>query len=257
MRSFQPVAYVIAAALVVNAWHGAANAVAPVSANGDASIRAAVAALNADLKVTSIKPSAIAGLKEVIVGTDVLYFSDDGKNLIQGTMFEASSKRNLTDDALSGVRLTAMKGVLAKDMIVFPAQGVRKYSVKIISDIDCGVCRKLHSEIAQFSAAGIEVQYLLMPRSGPTGDSARKTVAVYCAASPQKALTDAKNGTDPGNASCPNPVARNIALANMLGIHATPTVVYSDGGVMPGYLPAPALLAELDRRAALKLATPL
>ncbi len=273
MRAFQPLAYVIAAALVVNAWHSAAHAVAVNSQTSaasasvgsfavspvrrDSAIRAAVAALNAELKITSIKASPIHGINEVIIGSEVLYFSDDGKNLIQGTMFEASTKRNLTDVALSGVRLSALKGVVAKDMIVFPAKGERKYSVKIVSDIDCGVCRKLHSEIAQFSQAGIEVQYLLMPRSGPTGDSARKAVAVYCAANPQKALTDAKNGTDPGNASCPNPIARNIALANMLGIHATPTLVYSDGGITPGYLPAPELLAELGRRAALNAKAPL
>jgi thiol:disulfide interchange protein DsbC len=259
MRTLQPFAYLIAAALVVNAWHSAANAVPPnaVQANSNSGIQAAVTALNPQLKVTSIKDSAIPGVKEVIVGSDVLYFSNDGKHLIQGTMFETSSKRNLTDDALAGVRLNALKGVVAKDMIVFPAKGKTLYSIKVVSDIDCGVCRKLHADIAQFSEAGIEVQYLIMPRNGLTDDSARKSVAVYCAANPQKALTEAKSGTDPGNASCPNPVARNVALAAALGIQATPTLVFSDGGVAPGYLPVPALLAELDRRAALAVKRPL
>ncbi len=254
MRILQPFSYLFAAALVVNAWHSAANAVAT---NSNPEIHAAVAALNPQLKVSSIKDSAIPGVKEVIVGSEVLYFSSDGKHLIQGTMFETSTKRNLTDDALAGIRVNALKGVVAKDMIVFPAKGKRLHSIKIVSDIDCGVCRKLHSEIAQFTDVGIEVQYLIMPRNGLTDDSARKATAVYCAANPQKALTEAKSGSDPGNANCPNPVARNVALASALGINATPTLVFADGGITPGYLPAAALLAELDRRAAISVKKPL
>ena len=254
MRTLQPLAYLLAAALVANAWHSAANAVA---ANSHPEINAAVAALNPQLKVSSVRDSAISGVKEVIVGSEVLYFSADGKHLIQGTMFETSTRRNLTDDALAGVRLTALKSVVAKDMIVFPAKGKLLYTIKVVSDIDCGVCRKLHSEIAQYSEAGIEVQYIIMPRNGLTDDSARKAVAVYCAANPQKALTEAKSGTDPGQASCPNPVARNVALATALGINATPTLIFADGGVTPGYLAVPALLAELDRRAATAIKKPL
>ncbi len=274
MRTLQPFAYLIAATLVINAWHSAANAVPSTSSpaanasseiqnspgiqnNADiqnnSGIQAAVAALNPQLKITSIKDSVIPGVKEVVLGSEVLYFSNDGKHLIQGTMFESKTRRNLTDDALAGLRLTALKGVVARDMIVFPAKGKPRYSIKVISDIDCGVCRKLHSEIAKFSDAGIEVQYIIMPRNGLSDDSARKAIAVYCSPNPQKALTDAKRGIDPGNASCPNPVAKNFALAAALGINATPTMVFPDGGVSPGYMPVPALLAELDRRAALNV----
>jgi thiol:disulfide interchange protein DsbC len=217
--------------------------------SSDAAIRASVKALNPQASVSSIKNSAIAGVKEVLVGNEVLYFSQDGKHVIQGTLFEAATRRNLTDATLAVGRVAALKQVPSKDMIVFPATVPKRYTVKIVSDIDCGVCRKMHSELAQFSAAGIEIQYLIMPRSGPAGDSARKAIAVYCSANPQKALTDAKSGIDPGNASCPNPINRNIALAQVLGINATPTLVFSDGGVMPGYLPVPAMLAELERRA--------
>ena len=250
---------VIAATLVVNAWHSAANAVPGMAAEIQASpgIQAAVAALNPQLKITSIKDSAIPGVKEVVLGSEVLYFSNDGSHLIQGTMFETKTRRNLTDVALAGLRLTALKTVVAKDMIVFPAKGKPLYSIKVVSDIDCGVCRKLHSEIAQFSDAGIEVQYIIMPRNGLSDDSARKAVAVYCAANPQKALTEAKNGADPGNTNCPNPVAKNVALAAALGINATPTLVFADGGIAPGYMPVPALLAELDRRATLSVKKPL
>jgi thiol:disulfide interchange protein DsbC len=234
--------------LFFNVSHNIAHA-APAANEADNAIRAAVAALNPQLKISSIENSKIPGLKQVVVGSEVLYFSSDGKHLIQGTMYEASTRRNLTDDALAGMRLQALKQVAAKDMIVFPAKGTKRYSVKVITDIDCGVCRKLHSELAQFSDAGIEIQYILAPRAGAESDSARKAVAVYCAANPRASLTAAKSGVDPGNASCPNPVSRNVALARLLNITGTPTMFFPDGGSSPGYLPVPQLLAELDRRA--------
>lgn len=258
VRLLQPFAYLIAAALVANSWHSAANASqAAASLQTNVEIRAAIAAINPQLKITSIKDSAISGVKEVVLGSEVLYFSGDGQHLIQGTMFESKTRRNLTDVALSGQRLLAMKGVQQQDMIVFPAKAKLRYTIQVVSDIDCGVCRKLHSDIEQFSNAGIEVQYIIMPRNGLGDDSARKAVAVYCASDRQKALTQAKSGIDPGHATCPNPVAKNVALAAALGINATPTMLFPDGGISPGYLPVAALLAELDRRADAKDKKPL
>ena len=55
MRTLQPFAYLIAVALVVNAWHSAANAVPSMAAEIQASpgIQAAVAALNPQLKISA------------------------------------------------------------------------------------------------------------------------------------------------------------------------------------------------------------
>jgi thiol:disulfide interchange protein DsbC len=252
VRFSQSLKFALAGALFFNVLPIALQAASSTPSSNvaaDSAIRAAVAALNPQLKITSIENSKIPGLKQVVVGSEVLYFSSDGKHLIQGTMYEAGTRRNLTDDALAGMRLQALKQVGARDMIVFPAKGAKRYAVKVITDIDCGVCRKLHSELAQFSDAGIEIQYILAPRAGVDSDSARKAVAVYCAASPSASLTAAKSGVDPGHASCPNPVSRNVALARLLNITGTPTMFFPDGGSSPGYLPAPQLLAELDRRA--------
>ena len=52
------------------------------------------------------------------------------------------------------------------DAITFSPEEV-KYSVSIFTDIDCTYCRRLHSEIDEYLAAGIEVRYFLYPRGGP------------------------------------------------------------------------------------------
>ena len=52
---------------------------------------------------TSVQPSAVAGLYEVIFGSTVYYFSADGKHMLGGPLVELASRRNLSAAALQKV----------------------------------------------------------------------------------------------------------------------------------------------------------
>lgn len=217
---------------------------------GEAEVRAAIKSLNPQAVVDSVKPAPVKGWMQATLGGSVIYFSEDGKYLMQGALMETSSRRNLTEEAQASARVGELKAIAKKDLIIFPAKGQTKHVVKVFTDIDCGYCRKLHNEMAQYTDLGIEVQYLFFPRAGMTSDSARKAIAVFCAADQRKAMTDAKNGVDPGNATCPNPVDHDYDMGQRMGVNGTPALLLEDGTLMPGYLPAPQLLAELDKHAA-------
>lgn len=217
---------------------------------GEAEVRAAIKSLNPQAVVDSVKPAPVKGWMQATLGGSVIYFSEDGKYLMQGALMETASRRNLTEEAQASARVGELKAIAKKDMIIFPAKGQAKHVVKVFTDIDCGYCRKLHNEMAQYTDLGIEVQYLFFPRAGMTSDSARKAIAVFCAADQRKAMTDAKNGVDPGNATCPNPVDHDYEMGQRMGVNGTPALLLEDGTLMPGYLPAPQLLAELDKHSA-------
>ena len=217
---------------------------------GEAEVRAAIKTLNPQAVVDSVKPSPVKGWMQATLGGSVIYFSEDGKYLMQGALMETASRRNLTEEAQASARVGELKAIAKKDLIIFPAKGETKHVVKVFTDIDCGYCRKLHNEMAQYTDLGIEVQYLFFPRAGMTSDSARKAIAVFCATDQRKAMTDAKNGVDPGNGTCPNPVDHDYDMGQRMGVNGTPALLLEDGTLMPGYLPAPQLLAELDKHAA-------
>jgi thiol:disulfide interchange protein DsbC len=216
---------------------------------GEAEVRAAIKVLNPSAVIDSIKTAPVKGWMEATLGGQIIYFSDDGKYLLQGALVETATRRNLTEDAQSLVRVAELNKIQKKDLIIFPAKGPTKHVVKVFTDIDCGYCRKLHTEIKQYSDLGIEIQYLWFPRAGVPSDSSRKAIAVFCAKDQRKALTDAKSGTDPGNATCPNPIESDYNMGQRMGVNGTPALLLADGTLMPGYLPAPQLLAELDKRA--------
>lgn len=208
-------------------------------------VRAAIHALAPHLEVTSIEPAPIPGMVEVILEGQIIYISEDGRYLIEGVVFDIKNRRDLTEERRSGLRKEAMDKVNPDEMIVFAAEHPR-HTVTVFTDIDCGYCRKLHGDMAQYNAKGISIQYLFFPRAGLGSHSYEKAVSVYCADDSQTALTFAKLGEEPDPRQCDNPVSDHMKLGRMAGVNGTPAIVTEDGTLLAGYLPPDALAARLD-----------
>ncbi|NOR81806.1 MAG: thioredoxin fold domain-containing protein [Methyloprofundus sp.] len=199
------------------------------------------------LTVENINPSEIKGLYEVMVGANIFYVSEDGRYLIQGRMFDLVAKKDLTEEKLAIAKATLINGVAKDEMIIFKAP-IQKYVISIFTDIDCGYCRKLHSEIDQYMAEGITVQYLFFPRAGKDSESYKKAVSVWCADDRNAALTAAKSNTNsPDMKTCKNPVDAHMALGDELGVRGTPMMITPKGTVFPGYMPAKKLAEALNQ----------
>jgi thiol:disulfide interchange protein DsbC len=201
-----------------------------------------------DLPIEEVYFSPVSGLYGVALpdGT-TLYLSQDGKHMIVGDMFVIGDDLvNLTEQRRSVRRKELMAQVDLSDMVVFPAQGETKAVINVFTDVDCGYCRKLHSEIAEYGKHGIEVRYLAYPREGLQSETAATMRSVWCASDPGAALTRAKNGQRIAERECPdNPVAAQFALGQGLGVSGTPAIVTAEGELFPGYIPAPQLAQRL------------
>ncbi|MCU0754577.1 MAG: DsbC family protein [Xanthomonadales bacterium] len=235
------------------AWVAAFCALTQTAVADDASreaIRKSLSELVPNSRIGRIEATAFPGMFEVTVDdSTVLYVSSDGNYILQGALFDARNKKNLTDVRQASLRKELMASIPVKDRIVFtPKDGKVKHRVAVFTDVDCGYCRKLHHEMADFHARGIEVQYLAWPRGGPGSDTWRKHVAVYCAKDRQDAFTQAKEGVDPGHSTCANPVEREFQLGVKLGLNGTPAIVLEDGTLMQTYMPAADLEAQLQTR---------
>ena len=196
-------------------------------------------------RVDSIKPSEIQGIYEVIVGSEIFYASEDGKYLLQGQLFDAHAKKNITESKLAQARKATLDKVGEQKMIIFKAP-ISRHMVSIFTDIDCGYCRKLHSEIDQYLAQGITVRYMFFPRAGKGSDSYKKAISVWCAADRNKALTSAKKGENLESKTCENPVDEHMALGESFGMNGTPMIVTEKGNILPGYVPATQLAKILS-----------
>lgn len=197
-------------------------------------------------KVESITPSALPGLYEVLVPPKLFYMSADGRYILTGDLIDLQDKINLSAEKRSQARVSAVDKLGEDSMIVFAPKKV-KHTITVFTDIDCGYCRKLHSEMASYNKLGIKVRYLAYPRAGIGSPSYDKAVAVWCADDRAKAITTAKNGGEVKGKACDNPVAKQFELGQELGVTGTPALLLENGQIYPGYAPADKLIAVLDQ----------
>lgn len=200
-----------------------------------------------DLPKEAISPSPVAGLYQIKVPPKLLYISADARYVVEGDLINTTTFKNESTPLRDGLRNVAIDNMGEQNMIVY---GDKKlpHTVTVFTDIDCGYCRKLHSEMEGYNKEGIRVRYMAYPRAGIGSESFTKAESVWCAEDRNKALNEAKMGGTLVPKKCTNPVAKEFQLGRMLGIQGTPAIVTQTGEVIPGYVPPAQLkkiLAEL------------
>ncbi|GHC09628.1 DsbC family protein [Thermomonas carbonis] len=212
--------------------------------------RAVLRELNPKITVESIKAAPIPGFREVIATGQVVYVSDDGKYLFQGGLLDIAKRKDMGEAAMAKLRADVLKTLPVADRIVFSPAGKPKHTVVVLTDIECGYCRKFHTDIAEYTKRGIEVEYLAFPRAGLASADYRNMVSVWCAPDRRKALTDAKDGRAVPSRTCQTPVDMQYRAGQRMGLTGTPMILNSSGELMGGYLPPDALLERLEAAAA-------
>jgi len=205
----------------------------------------AVSAAVPGITKDAITPSAAPGLYQVHKGSTFAYVTADGRYLIQGDMVDLKTGEEITEKQRMDTRLAVIKQFGPDKVIEFSPKDP-KYVVTVFTDVDCGYCRKLHSQIAEYNNDGIGIRYLFYPRTGPNTPSFEKAKAVWCSTDRHQALTQAKRGMEPnGAANCPNPVMAQWEAGEALGVNATPMMILPDGELVRGYVPPQALASRL------------
>jgi thiol:disulfide interchange protein DsbC len=205
----------------------------------------AIRKINARLAIDHVAASPLPGFVEAVVGGQVVYISNDGKYMLQGSLYDLAGKKDMGEAVLAGVRRDLLERVPESDRIVFAAPNP-KHTVTVFTDVECGFCRKFHSQIAEYNKAGITVEYLAVPRAGIGSADYDKMVSVWCSADRRKALTDAKNDRAVARRSCANPVADEYNLGQRVGLQGTPMILAEDGSVLGGYVSPDELQAALE-----------
>lgn len=216
------------------------------SAKDKLSVIAKLSAALGGVSESSIKPAPMPGWYEVARGSAIGYVSEDGKFLIDGDLIDLQSKVNLTDKRRSQWRKDSVALIDESKMIIFEPEKV-KHTVTVFTDVDCGYCRKLHAEMKDYMDEGIRIRYVFYPLRGEQAKSFKTAENVWCSEDRHEALTLAKQGKEIKAEACENPVAMHLQTGMKIGIRGTPGLVTEDGKLLPGYMPAKTLLAELEK----------
>lgn len=215
-----------------------------------AKVREAVASMFEMIDAKDVTASPVDGWYQIQKGSIVAYITADGRYLLQGDLVDLEQSVNLSEAARSEKRRLLMASLADDDTIVFSPDDV-KYRVTVFTDIECTYCRRLHSQIDEYLAHGIEIRYLLYPRTGPASRSWNRSEDVWCASDRNNALTMAKLDRNFDSGSCDASVIEShFSLGRDVGLAGTPAIVLDNGTLIGGYVTPEQLAAQLERTAA-------
>jgi thiol:disulfide interchange protein DsbC len=201
------------------------------------------------IKPEMVTPSTAPGIYQIRRGAAFGYVTGDGRYFIHGDMVDLLTGEEITERQRESSRLAVLNR-FGPDQVIEFAPKDPKYVVTVFTDVDCGYCRRLHSQVADYNAQGIAIRYLFYPRSGPNTPSFEVAEQVWCSTDRKEALTQAKRGTHlNASKSCKNPIQAQYDAGDELGINATPMIVLADGEIIRGYVPPQQLAQRLAEKA--------
>lgn len=183
------------------------------------------------------------GLFEVRIGSDLLYTDDKVSFVLDGTLIDAATKRNVTRERVE--KLLAINfDDLPLDLAIKQVRGNGSRRLALFEDPNCGYCKQLRKSMQGID--NVTVYTFLYPILAP--DSTTKSRAVWCSADRGKTWDDwMLNGKTPSNAgTCDTPIDKVVALGKKLQITGTPTIFFGDNTRVGGAMPPDQLKAKLD-----------
>ena len=183
-------------------------------------------------KIEEITPTPLAGIYELRLSTNEIYYSDaTGNFLIQGNLIDTKSKRNLTEERESKLSAIDFSALPLKDAITL-VHGNGKRKLAVFEDPNCGYCKRFERDLAKVD--NVTVYLFLMPVLGP--NSVEKSRNIWCAKDPGAAWVNLmQKDVTPAAAQCNTAaVDRNLEFGRKYKITGTPTLVAQDGTRVPG-----------------------
>jgi thiol:disulfide interchange protein DsbC len=196
------------------------------------------------VSIGNISRTPYFGLYEVQFDDQIVYTDAKVTYVLVGSIYEAATKKNLTEAKQREYSRVSVDG-LPLDLAFKRVKGNGARRLYVFSDPDCPFCARLEKELKGID--NVTIYTFLYPIDQLHPDAARKSRLIWCAPDKLKAW-DAffESGALPkNNGDCDNPVAATNTLGQKLRVQATPTLVFADGSVVPGALPAQRIEVEL------------
>ncbi len=198
-------------------------------------------------KIDEVQPTAMSGLYEVRIGTDIFYTDAKGNYLIQGELIDTRARRNLTEDRINKLSAVDFAALPFKDAFTI-VRGDGKRKVAVFEDPNCGYCKRFERDMQNVD--NVTVYLFLYPILSP--DSAEKSRNIWCAKDRTTAWEDYMvRDKTPAAATCDtSALQRNLAFGKKYKITGTPTLIFADGSRVPGAIPARDVEKRLGESAA-------
>ena len=200
-----------------------------------------IQAMRPDANMDELADSVVDGYYELHLSDLTIYIEKSGDHFFDGNLVSQRDGVLLSETEASRAtrRSDKIAEIPSEEMIIFSPEDEVRAVLNVFTDVTCGYCQKLHSEIADLNEQGIEVRYIAWPRSGLGTYEAEMTTTAWCADDRSGVMTALKLGQYRANPlECvDNPVSRHYAIGQQVGVTGTPAIILESGAFVPGYRP--------------------
>lgn len=198
---------------------------------------------------TQVVETGVPHVYEVQMGDNVAFVSDENPRFfVLGRMFDTETLRDVTGAPVSSMRNGAARAVsieprnLPLNDAIKTVRGSGTRTLFVFSDPACPYCKKLERELSALK--DVTIYTFLVPFQGRSLPR-----SIWCAPDRARAwervMTTGDRAVLEAQADCPNPLDRNLELANKLGVAATPTLMFNDGTRIDGYVRSAEIESQL------------
>jgi thiol:disulfide interchange protein DsbC len=195
-------------------------------------------------EVRGVTKTPYFGLYEVQFDDRIIYTDAKAKYVMVGSVYDTESKINLTEERQRKLNRVDL-ATLPLELAIKKVKGTGERTLVVFSDADCPFCHKLETELKNVD--NVTIYTFLFPIAQLHPDAARKSKIIWCSADRVKAWdVFFESGALPDNkGDCDNPIGRTAELGARFKINATPTLMFADGSIVPGAIPAQRIETEM------------
>ena len=207
------------------------------AADGDeVTLEKSLRGLYPSTQIAGVYKTEIGGLYEVDMGKNIGYTNSEGRYFVFGHIFDMKTQQDLTAQRLDKLNVVNFAELPLADAIK-TVRGDGSRTMAVFSDPDCPYCRKLEQELVKLD--NVTIYTFLFPLDGLHPEASKKAKLIWCATDKSAAWRDymLHNKAPSADKSCDSPIDRNVLLGQKLSFNGTPTLIASDGRVLPGAAP--------------------
>ena len=228
MRALLVMLLSAAAAAVFADGAGAQGEARDTSAARAAHIRSVLGERLPELNIEAVHRSAVAGLYEVVLPTEIAYTDEQGAMLFFGRVLDTGSRADLSSQRWNELHSVPL-AQLPLELAIKTVKGDGHRSMAVFADPECPYCQQLEQNLAQVS--DVTIYTFLFPLESVHPGAGARAHAIWCASDRSKAWTQWMLARkEPASEPCASdPLQALQQLSAKLDITMTPTLFFANG----------------------------
>lgn len=199
-------------------------------------------------EIESLKKVPYLGLYEAVVGGEVFYTDENVDYFFFGHVVDTKTRTSLTNQRMEEIKAARRipLDTLPLEHAFKVVKGNGKRELAVFTDPNCPYCKQLEKELLNITDVTIHI--LLYP---VLNGSAELAESIWCADDQIKAWDDFMlRGVAPEAKNCETPLAALVQSGRENKVTGTPTLIFADGSIVGGMIPAAKIEENLNRASA-------